>query len=683
MDEIFGLLSQGKYRDSLSLLLSELRCIGKPPYPRDLFLLYLCNYALLHPFRHPEEKSLNGLRVKQLLLEVRNRRFGVLFPSFLNQSKTQSILELVPGFVEDRKAWSFLDSVKPAGTLGSGSAGDSLSGLAQSQSIDDLIKKDLLSKPTSLTFIDKVALDWQDYHSVYFHFLLLRSLHSPGDLQRALSGVDVKLADQFDVGFAKCLWRNYLLNAFVLSGISSSQGFCDSIISTILISKPWTQKGLTIGQAFQIAEILRKQMEVPALYELYNYLKRPPYLTYKIYMTSGYVDGTSSKVHIDALSSLKKDLIRKRSLLMGRSLPMVNRKTRSSRITVLSSDLGNHAVSYFCSFLFGEYKKYGIELKLVANSAIDAGRESLFAKAASEAYSVLGEDQEVINETITGTNPDLIIDLNGFTKGNCYDSFIFNRSIPVVHYLGGLGSTGGLATHVIVDNILNSDGCLSSHYVEELISLEQWMCYSQSLLDPIDRQALLAERPIALRNKFLVGFFNNTMKVGPETMGVIIDILSNIDNSVLLLGNSSNTKWRLTKFLECIPQRLHKQVMFDDRRISWADHQRRIGMADIAIDSIDHYSGATTTCDAIAMGTPVITTSCNRKTLVQRMSLSALHSAGLHEMIVSKRPSAEDVMTVASRFGNRGELMNYVKNSRLACEADMANQFFNTLKSLI
>jgi predicted O-linked N-acetylglucosamine transferase (SPINDLY family) len=156
---------------------------------------------------------------------------------------------------------------------------------------------------------------------------------------------------------------------------------------------------------------------------------------------------------------------------------------------------------------------------------------------------------------------------------------------------------------------------------------DDYACYNP----PSDAPAPSA-LPAVERGYVTFGSFNNLSKITPEVIEVWAGILRRVPQSRLVMRyrglDDAGTRQRFAGLFA-------GQGVDCDRvdLVGWTPFATRMDLynqIDIGLDPFP-YSGATTTCDALWMGVPVIT--CPGETFASRQSLTHIRAVGLEELV--------------------------------------------------
>jgi predicted O-linked N-acetylglucosamine transferase (SPINDLY family) len=166
------------------------------------------------------------------------------------------------------------------------------------------------------------------------------------------------------------------------------------------------------------------------------------------------------------------------------------------------------------------------------------------------------------------------------------------------------------------------------------------------------------------------GSFNNIAKINSKVIAVWARLLRGVPGSRLVIKNPSlseqvtRERYRALFAAEGIAgERLDLLGMVPDDRAHLAAYER----IDIALDTFP-YNGATTTCEALWMGVPVVTLRGGRHSA--RVGASLLTAAGFPEWIAD---SVDEYVQIASTLASdsaalvqrHAQLRNRVAQSRL------------------
>lgn len=673
MKKINSLILSRSFNEAYNFLEHEINNRSET-LDQESYFLFLCLHAIKSPWRSTAEKNLGNEKLKWMLLEVRHRVYGFLFPSFILQADTLGLKQFLPEQWVNRSDsyWDFLDN--------------DLFLIGIHSSFDFIVRNyEALSRMRASipdSQIEKLIEDWKDFYPFHNYFKWLDVTASPTRNRDSIATLvgDAVAVTRFSEAQAAYLVELYNKNYIDLYGIQASVAFCEASLKTVKQFERLV-KHAPRSRVFTVAEILKRCNCNDELLQLFNLVGKPDWLLIKVLISTAYARGYQDP-DVISIAKQRSNALKAQSKKGGKNVRLVRNSSDHLKIVLMTADLGYHAVSYFLSSIFLKFHEYKVSLTLLVccNPEGSASQKiKMFAELASQVFLVHHRKTDEIAKLLRSIQPDLILEMNGLLSGSRLDGIPQQRDVPVVHYLGGQCSTYGLADTLLVDDQLNTGDCLKGQFQEKLVSLADWMCYNPSAFMPFKYESFVSTRPSAYDKFFVVGYFNTLQKCGPRTLNLFAKILEEIPNSVLLLGHAANSQYHYRKLLEVLPIGARGRVIFDIRVVSWENHMKRISICDLALDNLDHISGGTTTCDALAIGTPVISTRFDRETFASRMTLSILKSAGLEEMLCDQLPQPKDCLEVAVKFKDRFSLIKHVRNSDLCNIEKHSHNLFQVL----
>ncbi|MEI7379280.1 MULTISPECIES: FkbM family methyltransferase [Pectobacterium] len=226
---------------------------------------------------------------------------------------------------------------------------------------------------------------------------------------------------------------------------------------------------------------------------------------------------------------------------------------------------------------------------------------------------------------------DILFDLCGYNANSRMLTLLQGPAPIQIKWVGGLISSTGLETmdYLLSDPVETPAG-VDALYTEKLIRLpDDYICY-----DPPHYLPPLSELPVASKGYVTFGCFNNASKINDILLSQWAIILNSVPNSQLFLKSFNYTNQALS---ERIYATLEKHGISRERvRIEGGSPHRELlasyNDVDIALDPWP-YSGGLTTCEAMAMGVPVVT--LPGPTFAGRHSASHLVNAGMPELVAN------------------------------------------------
>ena len=252
-----------------------------------------------------------------------------------------------------------------------------------------------------------------------------------------------------------------------------------------------------------------------------------------------------------------------------------------------------------------------------------------------------GESGDGAARMIREDRIDILVDLAGHTGGG--QPLVFARKpAPVQIAWLGYPNTTGLAEmdFRLTDTVADPAGETDRFHSEELLRLPNgFLCFAPDAGSPEP-----GELPALAAGRITFGCFNNLAKVTPDMIALWSRLLAAAPQARLLLkahalGSESARRGILALFaghgIDAGRLALHGP---ED---AVAGHLARYREVDIALDTFP-YHGATTTCEALWMGVPVVTLAGS--THVSRVGASILKQVALDDLVAT---SADEYLAKA------------------------------------
>jgi predicted O-linked N-acetylglucosamine transferase (SPINDLY family) len=232
---------------------------------------------------------------------------------------------------------------------------------------------------------------------------------------------------------------------------------------------------------------------------------------------------------------------------------------------------------------------------------------------------------EDMARTIEADGIDILVDLAGHS-GISQLAVMACRPAPVQVTWAGYLATTGLTRidYRLTDAVADAPGATERYHSEALVRLphSQWCWRPFATVEP-------AARPPCFDNGYVTfASFHGAMKLSPAVRALWARILARLpDSRMVFLGvPQGRAQEDLVRDLGVSAERVTCGPY-----VSVQDYMGWFNSADVVLDTLP-YSGATTTCDALFMGVPVITVPGTRS--ASRSAASVLTTLGLHDWIV-------------------------------------------------
>jgi predicted O-linked N-acetylglucosamine transferase (SPINDLY family) len=314
--------------------------------------------------------------------------------------------------------------------------------------------------------------------------------------------------------------------------------------------------------------------------------------------------------------------------------PRPQRRARAAgerlRIGYVSGDFLRHSVAYFADSLFATHDRERFEVVCYQNNAhVDDVTERLKGHG-HRWVECAGLSDNALRSRIVNDGIDVLVDLSGHT-GHSRALMMVTPCAPVqVAYLGYPTVTGVPSMDFrITDHVIDPGDMPAIASERPLHMPDSMFCFSPDPASPP-----IAPTPARERGVVTFGSFNNIAKVTDRTLALWAEVMKAVPGSRLLLkagamGQASN-RAGIERFMGergIAAERLSLLA----RTPTSDSHLALYNQVDIALDTLP-YTGATTTCEALWMGVPVLTV--KGRTHTSRMSASILCAAGRPDWVI-------------------------------------------------
>jgi len=325
-------------------------------------------------------------------------------------------------------------------------------------------------------------------------------------------------------------------------------------------------------------------------------------------------------------------------------------KDRRLRIGYVSADFRTHAVSYFIEPVFAHHDKTQFELYCYSNGKPrDAFTDRLMTYA-DHWLNCTDMSDDQLAQHIREEGIDILIDLSGHTAQNRLLTFARKPAPIQITYLGYPGSSGLSAMDYRITDGRIEPGS-DAYYTETLLRMPESMwCYKPSP-DMPEINALPA-----LSNGYLTfGSFNNVNKVSDICIELWAALLHAIPTARLLMVTVQEGQLR-TRLLQQF-----QALGIDAARIQFqgklAPHEFQLALqqVDITLDPFP-VNGATTTCESLWIGVPVLSLIGER--FSSRAGYSVLHAARLPDFALE---TPESLIATAQLLANNLPLLANIR----------------------
>src|SRR5262249_53974616 len=317
-----------------------------------------------------------------------------------------------------------------------------------------------------------------------------------------------------------------------------------------------------------------------------------------------------------------------------RPRPQVYANDRSTdrrlRIGYMSGDFRQHSVAWFLEPLLAAHDRQAVEVLCYAEVRRPDLVTQRFQALTDHWRVTMGLSDEAVAAKIKTDGIDILVDVAGHTANNRL--LVFNQKPAPVQatWLGYPCSTGLSAIdYRLGDGVTDPVDDAQTTASEMLLRVPGcFLCYGA----PSDAPPA-SPPPSAATGAVTFGSFNSPSKYSDATMDAWAELLERMPAARLLLKGlpfadaATEARYRARLVARGVaPARITLLGPIGDR----AGHLSQYREIDIALDPFP-YNGATTTCEALWMGVPVVCLRGDRHS--GRVGASLLAAIGLHELV--------------------------------------------------
>lgn len=311
------------------------------------------------------------------------------------------------------------------------------------------------------------------------------------------------------------------------------------------------------------------------------------------------------------------------------SFANVRNADRRLRIGYVSPDFREHSVANFFEPLLAARDRESFEVICYSDMPRPDATTARLRSLADGWRDINKLNHDQVAQLIRADNVDILVDLAGHTSNNRLPAFVKKPAPVQVTYLGYPNTTGLSAIdYRLTDAVADPDG-EEVFYTERLVRLPGcFLCYMPPAHVPD-----VTPLPLDATGSITFGSFNNLAKINRQVVELWSEIMRVVPNARLLVKNHSLTDQSVRDYYYGLfVQRGVTRDRLDliGHTPSREAHLALYGRVDIALDTFP-YNGATTTCEALWMGVPVITLS--GKHHAGRVGLSLLTALKLDELV--------------------------------------------------
>jgi len=299
-----------------------------------------------------------------------------------------------------------------------------------------------------------------------------------------------------------------------------------------------------------------------------------------------------------------------------------------TRIGYLSCDYHNHATAQLFVEALERRNTRDFEVTLYSYGVDDNTAIQHRVRAACEHFvDMRAMDHRAMAQRIHADGIDVLVELKGHTQGSRLPVLAYRAAPVQVSFLGFPATTGMSCIDYFIGDKVTSPLSHAAHYTECIAQMPH--CYQPNdsqRARPVPSDRLQWGLP---KEAVVLGCFNQSFKLTPETFATWIRILQAVPNSVLwLLHDNPQATANLRS--EAAHHGIAAERLIFAPRASVSDHLSRLPLADLMLDNWP-CNAHTTASDALWMGVPLATVI--GESFASRVAASLLTAVGLDRLV--------------------------------------------------
>jgi predicted O-linked N-acetylglucosamine transferase (SPINDLY family) len=355
----------------------------------------------------------------------------------------------------------------------------------------------------------------------------------------------------------------------------------------------------------------------------------PGLTTDEISLSAGPLSGLAFIDDVVMQRRIVEEWLKRKMPVIGKHLAPLNGYNHDKvRVGYLSSDYCRHPITYLITELFekhdrSKFEVYGYCSTKEDNSDVRKRILSSFDKLSL----VLDWSDEQIANKIREDEIDILVDLNGMTKGTRLGALRYRPAPVQMTYLGYIGPIPfEELDYMICDHFTVPDKVAGEYLPKPLFMPDCYQVNDGKL--GIGSPKTRAELGLP-DDKFVLCSFSNSYKVTEPIFNSWMEIMNKCPNTVMWLlddnphARKNTGEWAKSRGIDA------DRIIYAGR-VSPEDYLSRMRNADLFLDTYPYNSG-TTASDALRMGLPLLTLS--GECFSSRMAGSLLTAVGLPELI--------------------------------------------------
>lgn len=272
------------------------------------------------------------------------------------------------------------------------------------------------------------------------------------------------------------------------------------------------------------------------------------------------------------------------------------------KIGYLSGDFNSHPVGRFMLPIIEAHDRDRVHITCISSTTRRDGVTQDIIGATDEWLEISQLNDAEAARVVSDAEIDILVELGGYTSGSRLGVLMTRPAIKQLSYLGYFAPT----YLSCIDGWIGDEALFSTLDEADIADKNLrmidggYMVYNAVTLPEVRR---------VRGSEFRFGSFNHSRKITRDTLNLWSEVLKKCHESVIVLKSISFVEPEE----EVRIRKLFEGNGIDGDRIrtipwvkGWQSHVEKYNEIDVSLDCIP-YGGATTSCEALSMGVPVIT----------------------------------------------------------------------------
>jgi len=360
--------------------------------------------------------------------------------------------------------------------------------------------------------------------------------------------------------------------------------------------------------------------------------------------------------------------------------PRILAPSEKLRIGYVSPDC-HPAASFFLRPVWEQHDREQFEIFAYFDAAPGAAFSSGILSSVT-CRTLTGLPDAEVAAMIRADRIDILIDIAGHAGRSRILVFARKPAPLQITWLDYLGTTGLRAMDFRLTDRWADPAGAERYHSEALLNMPdgfcQWCYPGPSEAPPV------GDLPAARDGFITLGSFNNPIKITPATLNLWSRVLEAVPDSRLRCVGVSSDEVResLRRHFSGHGQEDRLEIL---PKLPYPEFMAACNDVDVALDTL-LFSGATTTCDVLWMGVPVVTLpgAVNMSSSASRSTASILSCLGLQRLVAGSPDAYVDIVrTLASDLPALADLRKSLREKMSSSPLMDAEGFTKALESLL